>query len=287
MDISIIIPSFNTNHLLSTCLRTVVSSLSTSSIRYEIIVVDNGSEDGSVAMVKKDFPEVILIQNKKNVGYGKSNNMGIKIATGEFILLLNSDIEVLDQGIESLYSFIRTRKNIFLGGRLLNSDVSPQSSSGPMYTLPVVFAMLFLKGDILVITRSSPSRISDVDWVSGACLFGRKEDFLAVGLFDEKIFMYMDEIDFLYRAKRKGYSIVYNPFARFIHVGAASSGSKKTPILNIYTGLLYFYTKHRSPLELKVLKVFLRVKAYMVIALCTFIGRKETVSIYEKALALV
>ena len=143
MDISIIIPSFNTNHLLSRCSYCSVFSFFLN-IRYEIIVVDNGSADGSVAMVKKDFPEVILIQNKKNVGYGKSNNMGIKIAT-EFILLLNSDIEVLDQGIESLYSFIRTRKNIFLGGRLLNSDVSPQSSSGPMYTLPVMFAMLFSK----------------------------------------------------------------------------------------------------------------------------------------------
>jgi GT2 family glycosyltransferase len=156
-----------------------------------------------------------------------------------------------------------------------------------MFTLPVVFIMLFLKGDVLGFTRSSPSRISDVDWVSGACLMGRRSDFIAVGLFDEKIFLYMDEIDFLYRAKQKGYRIVYNPNARFIHVGAASSGTKKTPILNIYTGLLYFYTKHRSRLELWILKSFLRVKAYMVIVLCTLIGRKETVSIYEKALALV
>ncbi|MBI5613807.1 glycosyltransferase family 2 protein [Candidatus Gottesmanbacteria bacterium] len=287
MDLSIIIPNFNTKNLLTKCLTSIETSLSAALIRYEIIVIDNGSKDGSIALIKRSFPHVVLIQNKTNVGYGKSNNVGIKRAKGECVLLLNSDIEVLDSAIKTLYSSIQTSKDIFLGGRLLNPDYSPQSSCGPMYTLPVVFTMLFLKGDVLGITRGSPSRISKVDWISGACLMGRKTDFIQIGLFDEKIFMYMDEIDFLYRAKQKGYTIVYNPDARFIHVGAASSGTKKTPILNIYTGLLYFYSKHRSQSELSVLKVLLRIKARMVIVICNLIGRKEIVSIYEKALALV
>ncbi len=287
MDLSIIIPSFNTKDLLGRCLDSVQANFEKSSITYEIIVVDNASTDGSTKLLKTKYPRVIKIFNTINVGYGKANNQGIQKANGRFILLLNSDIEVLDGAIEKLYQFSNDHPDVFVGGKLMNTDTSPQASCGPMYTLPVVFLMLFAKGDTLGITRSSPKEIRKTGWVSGACLMGTKKMFMDVGLFDEGIFMYMDEIEFLYRAKQKGYTTFFYPDARFIHAGAASSGDRKQPVVNIYRGLLYFYHKHRSIMEERVLRVMLFMKAYAALFVGRLTGKKQLVTIYEQALQLV
>ena len=164
MNLSIIIPSFNTKALLLRCLKSIDASLSGSSLSSEIIVVDNGSTDGSRELVESGKWKVeseaksILIENKKNVGYGKANNQGINAAKGEIILLLNSDIKVINNAIEQMYQFVKEHPKSFAGGKLLNEDGSPQASCGPFYTLPVVFFMLFAKGDALGLTRYSPDR---------------------------------------------------------------------------------------------------------------------------------
>ncbi len=287
MDISIIIPSFNTKALLDRCLNSISESLKDSSLKYEIIVVDNASADGTIQLLKTKYPRVIKLFNKTNVGYGKANNQGIQKAHGKHILLLNSDIKVLDGAIESLYEFSQQHPHAFIGGKLFNEDNSPQASCGPMYTLPVVFLMLFAKGDALGITRSSPSNITNVDWISGACVISTREAFIDVGLFDEGIFMYMEEIEFLYRAKQKGYTTLFYPNARFIHSGAASSGSRREPVVNIYRGLLYFYHKHRSIIEERILRLMLYVKALIALFFGRLTGNKTLVAIYEQGIQLV
>ncbi len=287
MDLSIIIPSFNTKALLDRCLSSIDESLKGSSLKYEIIVVDNASKYDSIQLLKNKYPRVIKIFNKTNVGYGKSNNQGIQKAHGKYILLLNSDIKVLDGAIESLYEFSQKHPHAFIGGKLFNENNSPQASCGPMYTLPVVFLMLFAKGDTLGITRSSPNSVTEADWVSGACIISIKEAFIDVGLFDEGIFMYMEEIEFLYRAKQKGYATFFYPNAHFIHTGAASSGDRKQPVVNIYRGLLYFYHKHHSIMEERVLRAMLSGKAHLVLFFGRLTGRKSLVTIYEQALRMV
>lgn len=287
MDLSIIIPSFNTKALLDQCLRSIGENVKDSSLKYEIIVVDNASKDGTIELLKTKYPRVIKIFNKTNVGYGKANNQGIRKATGGFILLLNSDIQVFDNAIVDLYEFAQKYPHAFVGGKLLNEDRSPQVSCGPMYTLLVVFLMLFAKGDALGITRSSPTKVSIVDWVSGACLIGPKDAFVNVGLFDEGIFMYMEEIDLLYRAKQKGYMTIFYPGAQFIHSGAASSGDRREPVVNIYRGLLYFYHKHRSIMEERILRVLLVFKAKLAVLFGSLTGRKSLVAIYEQTLRMV
>ncbi|MCX8008434.1 MAG: glycosyltransferase family 2 protein [Patescibacteria group bacterium] len=276
MDLTIIIPSFNTKDLLDKCLHSLGKT------KYEIIVVDNNSSDGSVEMVEKKYPYVQLIKNKENVGYGKANNQGIKQARGEYILLLNSDCFVKDDGIEQLLKFGRNKD--FVGGKLFNEDGSPQPSAGPFYRLPVVFLMLFFKGDQLGITRYSPNTAREVDWVSGACLLGKKQSFLDVGLFDESIFMYMEEVEFLFRAKQKGYRVWFYPNAHFIHVGAASSGNRREPVVQIYRGLDYFYARHCSPYQRALLRLFLRLKALFVMGICGIIGKRDMAALYAKAL---
>lgn len=209
------------------------------------------------------------------------------MAEGDYVLLLNSDIVVQNGAIGALHRFIKDKRSAFGGGKLFNEDGSAQASCGPFYTLPVVAGMLFVKGDWWGATRSSPHAVKRVDWVSGACLIGPKRAFLDVGLFDEGIFMYMEEIDFLYRARNKGYTTFFYPAARFIHTGAASSGDRRRPVVNIYRGLVYFYTKHRSASVLSVLKAMLRAKALAAIAAGRMIGRRDIANTYEEALSVL
>ena len=275
MNLSIIVPSYNTKILLDRCLNSIYESLKDATIDFEVIIIDNASNDGTIELLSNKYPRVKKILNKENLGYGKANNQGIRKASGEYILLLNSDIIVRNNAIGKLFSF--RNPNAFVGGKLLNEDGSPQASCGPMYTLPIVFAMLFLKGDALGVSRYSPNSIKRVGWISGACILAQKQTFVDADLFDEDIFLYMEEIDLFYRAKRE---VLFYPEAEFIHTGSASSGSRKTPVINIYKGLVYFYRKHGSIMEQAILLTMLRTKARLAIAL----GGKKTKTMYEQAL---
>lgn len=287
MDVSIIIPSFNTRVLLARCLTSVFATLQESNISHEVIVVDNASTDGSGKMVKKMFPAARIIQNTVNKGFGKANNQAIKSSAGRYILLLNSDIVVQDDAIGALYKFIKDKKKIFVGGKLFNVDGSAQASCGPFLTIPVVALMLFAKGDLWGATRSSPDSTKPVDWVSGACLMGEKKAFEDVGLFDEEIFMYMEDIDFLYRARKRGYRTFFCSDAQFIHAGAGSSGQRRTPVVNIYRGLLYFYRKHCGRVSYATIRFMLMVKALAAILGGRIMGKRDLSLIYEEAIGMV
>ena len=287
MELSIIIPSYNTKALLERCLTSVFVSLKKTTIDFDVIVVDNASNDGSQNLVSSKFPQVHLVRNKENVGYGKANNQAITKAKGEYVVLLNSDIVVQDDAIGVLYRFIKEKNKAFAGGKLLNEDGSSQPSCGPFFTIPMVALMLFAKGDYWGVTRYSPDESRPVDWVSGACLIGRKSAFIEVGLFDEGIFMYMEEIDLLYRASEKGYSTFFLPEARFTHTGAASSGNRRTPVVNIYRGLVYFYNKHYSQFAVTVLRGMLRIKALAGIFVGRMMGRSTLTQTYEEALSVL
>jgi GT2 family glycosyltransferase len=288
MDLSIIIVSYNTKKLTHDCLSSIIKSLKGESIRWEIILIDNVSTDGTREMLKEKFPKVTTILNRENVGFGKANNQGIAKASGEYIFLLNSDTLVLNHAISKLLAFARQHPNAFVGGKLLNLDHSAQTSCGPFFSLPVVIAALFLKGDVLGLTRWSPNSVRKVDWVSGACIMAPKKLFMNDLLFDAQIFMYMEEIDLLYRAKLKGYPTYFYPRSLIIHLGAGSSTNKrKGPVLNIYKGLLYFYKKHRSPFALQCLRVLLKAKAVLAWSIGAIMGKEHLTETYAEAYTLV
>lgn len=288
IDVSIIIVSFNTKKLTEDCLTSTIRSLKESKLRWEIIVVDNISEDGTREMLKKKFPMVKTILNTENVGFGRGNNQGIKAAKGEYILLLNSDTVVLNNAIGKLVSFGRQHPNAFIGPKLLNPDRTPQSSCGPFFTLPVVFASLFLKGDYIGLTRWSPNRARKVDWVSGACILAPKKLFMQNLLFDEQIFMYMEEIDLLMRAKRQGYATYFYPRSLIVHLGAASSTNKrKGPVLNIYRGFIYLYKKHGTPFSLGMVRMMLKTKAILAWLVGVALGKGLLKETYEEAYRMV
>jgi len=291
-DLSIIIISYNTEKITIDCLKSIIESLKNSSLKYEIIVVDNASKDNSVSSVKKLKSEIKnrnlkinLIENKKNIGFGPANNQAVKLAKSDYLLLLNSDISVLNAAIEKLYNFYKQNEKLFnfLGGKLLNKNGTSQSSCGPMYTLPMIFAHLFLRGDYWGLTRYSPNKIKEVDWISGACILTKKEYFEKLGGFDEKIFMYMEEIDLFYRAKKQGFKVFFYPEAQFIHLGSRSSGGRTYPIIQVYRGLIYFYKKHYPRLSIFLLKIMLKLKALVAIAIGKITKNNYLIKTYEEA----
>lgn len=288
MDLSIIIVSYNTKKLTEDCLNSVMRSLKTAAFTWEIIVIDNVSTDGTKEMLPKKFPEVRTVFNDENVGFGRANNQGIRMAQGSYIFLLNSDTVVVNNAVGKLYSFARQHPHAFVGPKLLNADRTPQTSCGPFFRLPVVFAALFLHGDRLGLTRWSPNHVRKVDWVSGAALMGPKQLFMKDLLFDEKIFMYMEEIDLLMRARKKGYPTFFYPRSLIVHLGAASSTNKrKGPVVNIYRGYLYLYAKHSSWLSQRILRGMLKTKAVIAWGIGWIIGSSYLKETYAEAYQLV
>ncbi|MBI4226561.1 glycosyltransferase family 2 protein [Candidatus Roizmanbacteria bacterium] len=165
--------------------------------------------------------------------------------------------------------------------------MSLQPSCGPFYTLPVIFGALFLRGDYWGLTRYSPNKVKEVDWISGACILTKKQYLTSIEGFDENIFMYMDEVDLLYRAKKQGYSVFFYPKAEFIHLGSASSGERKYPILQVFKGLSYFYKKHHTAPEQIILRFMLKLKAVIWLIMGYIFNNTYLKETYGKALKLV
>ncbi len=285
-ELSIIIISYNTKEVTRNCIESIYKSQPNTS--FEIIVIDNTSKDGSVSMIKelqKKHSNIVLIENTENTGFAKANNQGVRHALGEYILLLNSDTIILENAISVLLDYYKKNQDTiqFIGPKLLNHDLSPQPSCGPFYTLPVVFAALFLKGDYWGLTRSSPNSPKEVDWVSGACILTNKKNYNEVQGFDEKIFMYMDEIDLLYRAKKRGYQVFFYPASKIIHLGSVSSGGKSYPVQQVYRGFLYFYRKHYPGWQVNVLQYILKIKALIAWGIGLIKDDPYLINTYEKA----
>ena len=282
VKVSIIILSWNTKQLLRNCLKSLKGM-------GEIIVVDNGSTDGSPAMVAEEFPQVKLIKNKKNLGFGAANNQGMKVATGDYFLLLNSDTIVRDQAPLKMAAFLA--KNLQVGAvgcKLLNPDNSLQPSAGPFPNLKVSFIMLFLEHWLGDLVRFSFKKTKEVDWVMGAALMVCPGVIKKAGWMDEKMFMYMDEVEWCCRIKKAGFKVFFYPEAEIIHLfGGSSKTGRQDPILNIYRGLLYFYQKHYSHWQLKILKFMLKLKAREAIILGWLTNNHYLKQTYAEALKIV
>src|SRR3989344_4022548 len=231
MDLSVIIVNYNTKKLLKDCLASVFKL--TESIQFEVIVVDNGSGDGSQQMVRKAFPQAKLILNNDNLGFTKANNQGIKKANGKYILLLNSDTYLIEN---SLLKLVQTAENLdnlgALGPLLLNEDRSIQQSAGFFPNLPQVFFWMSFIDDLPGGTILKPFHVDhdsfygsdrQVDWVTAAAILLPKSTVSKVGTLDEKIFMYGEEVEWCYRIKRAGLGVYFSPEAKIVHIGRGSS----------------------------------------------------------------
>jgi GT2 family glycosyltransferase len=278
MDLSIIVLSYNTKQLLSECLNSIYSNLSVSNL--EIIVVDNASIDGSSEMILEKFPKVKLIVSKTNLGFAKGINLGAKKALADYLLFLNSDIQLKDKNIINMLNFIKTETNVgIVGGILLNTDGTKQRSYGRFYNIPAVLLML-TGGDRVERILFSANKEKQVDWVSGGFMMISRNNFDKLGGFDENYFMYMEDMDLCYRAKMLGINTYVLPGAKAIHLHQGSS-NRSFAVKHIYKGLLYFYRKHKSYPEYRILKTVLTLKAKLATVIGTVSHKKYLVDTYK------
>jgi GT2 family glycosyltransferase len=216
----------------------------------EVLVVDNASTDGSAAMVRERFPQVSLIENETNVGFAPANNQAIRLSTGRYVLLLNSDTEVHPGALRTLTQFMDLHLEAGgCGPRLLNGDGSLQASCHPMLTPGREFwRLLFLdrlwpratylqaKWDVEIPRR--------VEVIKGACLLLRREALEQVGPLDEQYFMYTEEVDLCYRLAQAGWGLWWVPQAVVTHHGEASSKqAAEAMYLQLYRSKVQFYRK--------------------------------------------
>jgi hypothetical protein len=285
IDLSVIIVSWNTKKLLADCLDSIFNQ--TKDLDYEVIVVDNGSTDGSVDLIKKlKHQNLQLIENKDNLGFSKANNQGLKMARGQYFLLLNSDTKVVGQALKNLVDFAKQKPLLgVVGPRLLNPNGSKQPSAAPFLTLGRVFIWL-VTGDRFL--YSSPDNQRQVDWAMGAALLVTRGAIKKAGLLDEKFFMYLEEVEWCYRIKKAGFENWFYPKAKVYHlVRGGSPGGKKRAVCAIYQGLIYFYQKHFGPLPGSMLKLMLRTKALGARVLGFLTGNKYLQETYAQAFKLV
>ncbi|MBI2029526.1 glycosyltransferase family 2 protein [Candidatus Gottesmanbacteria bacterium] len=279
MELTIIIVNHNTFTYLEKCLKSLFASLKNSGIKYEVIVVDNGSNKDEVRKLA-GIKGIRLIKNKENLGFSTANNQAVEKARGQYILFLNPDTIILGSAISKLLNFYKSHRHAFIGPKLLNSDKTVQPSCGRFYTLPVVFSILFLKGEKTGLTKFSPSYSRVVEWLSAACILTTKEIFSKLGGFDEDLFLYNEEVDLMYRARKQGFLCYFYSKASIIHYGAVSTLGKNSAV-NTYKGLIYFYSKHYSKISLVILKILLYTKYYLVKIYSLIVGDKNLLKKYE------
>jgi len=300
IDLSIIVVSYNTCKLTSECIRSVVDN--TKKTKYEVLVVDNGSTDGSVKTIsalKSRVTNLHIIKNKKNLGFAKANNQGLAIAKGRYILLLNSDTVIHDNVLGEMIGWMDKHESTGIAScALRNTDGSMQGTGGYFPTLISVFSWMtiqdlpfvdrlikpfhpmrqksFAKGDAFY------TKERDLDWVTGAFFLIRRGVFEDVGYFDEDYFMYTEETDYCYRAKRKGWKVKYLPKWSIAHHGGAS-GESWSHVIPEYKGIKLFYKKHFPSWQYLVLRLLLKVGALGRIFLFGLLEGKEAVKVYAKA----
>ncbi|MFH1037619.1 MAG: glycosyltransferase family 2 protein [PVC group bacterium] len=232
IDLSICIVSWNVKDLLGDCLASIRSSRP--ALKYEIVVVDNASRDGSGDRVAAEFPEAALVRNRVNLGFAAACNQAIRRSRGRYLLLLNPDTLIRKGALEEMVRFLDERPAAGGGGpRLIYPDGRHQPSVRGFPTFRSSLQQFTILGDIGLFRRARreylepnfPSdRASTVEQPMGAALFLRREALEEVGLLDEEFFLYFEEVDLCRRLDRSGRRLWYNPRAVVVHAGGGSTG---------------------------------------------------------------
>ncbi len=273
-DLSIVIISYNVMDCIEACLSSIEENLPSSSV--ETIVIDNSSTDGSPDLIKENFPWVKLTRNRRNLGYSRANNQGIKETRGEFILFLNPDTIVLPQALNILRNEMKTDPSVGAVGPLLfSSENHFQVSFGREISF---FHELLQKSLLNHYFRRKLKKIQkkrEVGWLSGACLLTRKSILEKTGLFDEDFFLYFEDIDLCRRIRKNGWKLILLPEAKVYHTGGGSAAKlKKSSLYHYRKSQLLYYKKHGSWLSSFLLRVYLRINFALLYA-ANFFKRSE------------
>ncbi len=254
IDISIIIVSWNVKNLLKHCLESIYKNQG--NVKLEVIVIDNASKDGSAEMVKENFPEINLIANQENSGFGRANNQGLDKAKGRYILLLNPDTIILPGNFELALKRMEENLKIgILGAQTLNPDMSLQPSIRrfpkflPIFLIFIKIAKFFpnlksLKNYFAV--DFDYQKPQPVQQVAGSYMLVRKELIDEIGLFDENFFIWFEEVDLCRRTSLAGWEVYYDPEPKLIHYGGQSFKQEMTIRKQklFFQSAWYYFRKH-------------------------------------------
>lgn len=254
-ELSICILTLNSVEYLRKCLKSIQQFPPDGG--YEILVADNGSNDGTVPMLQDEYPAVKIILNKENLGFTKPNNQMLRQAKGNFLLLLNPDTLLTEDCFNPQLDFLKANPDVGISiPKVLNADGSFQKQSRRGEATPIeVIGYFFRLGKLF--PKSKPlngylvswlpeDEVAEVKAVSGSCMFIRRETWEQVGDFDERFFAYQEDSDYCRRARQKGWKIMYVPISHIIHYGG-EGGSKAQPIKSIYQwhrSYFLYYRKH-------------------------------------------
>jgi GT2 family glycosyltransferase len=250
--LSVIIVSWNVSRLLQRCLQTV--QLAVKDISSEILVIDNASRDGTLEMLTQDFPDIHVLAQKENLGFGRANNLGVEHSKGDFLLLLNPDTEVNEDAIVVLLAAMKADPQMgFAGPQILNADGSFQEACRRMIPTPqcAFYKMIGLsklfpnhaRFSTYNYGKLSVETVSKVEAISGSCMCIRRE---AWGFgFDERYFMYAEDLDLCWDIRKKGYYGQYVPDAVITHLYRGSSSKRCfRSLYHFYLAAFLFFHKH-------------------------------------------
>lgn len=250
----------------------------------EIVIVDNNSSDKTLLLVEK-FNNIKIVENKKNLGFSKGINLGVSMSSSEFVIVLNPDTKFESGNILNVIKLFEKDKSIgVIGGKIVGRNGQKEKSAGRFLKTFQVFLMA-LGLDELFGLRSSPSKLKYVDFVSGGFMILRRKIFEDLDGFDENLFMYIEDMEFCFRARKEGYKVVFDPSISIYHESHGSA-SRGFAVINIYKGLYYFHKKHGNPASYFMVRLILKLKAFFLILIGKALNKRYFIDTYSSALKI-
>lgn len=259
VDISIVLITWNAFNYLKKLLESI--KLHSKNFCYEIIIVDNNSRDGTRDFIKKQYPEILLVENRENLGVARARNQGMKLANGKYIMILDVDMELIENSIFKIYRFMEENQDCgLIAAKLIYSSGELQYSCK---TYPTIFSLLARRLDSISLVQNSSilkkhlmqnwdhNDIKEVDYVVGACQLIRRQVINTIGYYDDNIFYGPEDLDYCLRVWRAGWKVIYYPYTKIIHHEQRITKKifiSKITLKHIW-GLIYIYYKYRGKLS--------------------------------------
>lgn len=268
-EVSVVVVAYETRDDLRACLASLAAH---GGPGVETIVVDNASTDGSADMVARDFPAARLVRNERNLGFGAACNRGASVASGPYLLFLNSDAQVTAGAIAALARVLDAQPDVaIVGPRTLNEDGTAQVSFGPALTPlaewrqgRLVRAVARRDPDALRVAHERSLRASEPDWVSGSCLMIRRRAFDAVSGFDEGFFLYEEDVDLCVRVRTQSGLVRFEPAATVVHrLGRSMARMPDRARAEYDRSHLRYYRKHNGTLATLLLRAVIALRSLL------------------------
>ncbi len=264
---TVVVVSFNTRELLRRCLASLYAAAATDGLAVEVVVADNASGDGSAALVAKEFPEAFLLAGERNLGFAAASNLGLALGRGRHFLLLNPDTEVRAGALRAMLDFLEaTPRAACVGPNLVYGDGSAQRSCFRFPSLTMQFLDLFPLHPRLMVSRLNGryplggSEPYPVDHPLGACMLLRREAVAQLGPLDEGYFIYCEEVDWCWRARKAGWQVYCVPRATVLHHEAQSTRQFAEPMfVELYRSRYRLFAKYYSPWRRAAVRAVIRL----------------------------